>query len=96
MRIAAEIVDRAREQFPGGPIRTPDTIHLASLHVARSAVAGLQLLSLDDVCVKPRMGWVSPSSLSEQRYYEAPVINYPCNFVGFPAGGLQASVTNGP
>ena len=48
LRIAAEIVDRARQPFPGVPIRTLDAIHLASLLVARSAVVGLRLLSLDE------------------------------------------------
>jgi len=49
LRIAAEIVDRARQPFfPGEPIRTLDAIHLASLLVARSAVVGLRLLSLDE------------------------------------------------
>ena len=51
LRIAGEIVDRARQPFPGDPIRTLDAIHLASLLVARSAVVGLRLLSLDErVC----------------------------------------------
>ena len=45
---AADVVDRARQPFPGDPIRTLDAIHLASLLVARSAVVGLRLLSLDD------------------------------------------------
>jgi predicted nucleic acid-binding protein len=48
LRIAGEIVDRARQPFPGDPIRTLDAIHLASLLVARSAVGGLKLLSLDE------------------------------------------------
>ncbi len=48
VRIAAEVVDRARQPFPGEPIRTLDAIHLASLLLARSAVAGLRLLSLDE------------------------------------------------
>ena len=48
LRIAAEVVDRARQPCPGAPIRTLDAIHLASLLVARSAVAGLRLLSLDE------------------------------------------------
>ena len=48
LRIAAEVVDRARRPFPGAPIRTLDAIHLASLLVARSAVVGLRLLSLDE------------------------------------------------
>ena len=47
-RIAPEIVDRARQPFPGEPIRTLDAIHLASALVARSAVAGVELLSLDE------------------------------------------------
>ena len=48
LRIGPEVVDRARRPFPGEPIRTLDAIHLASVLVARSAVAGLELLSLDD------------------------------------------------
>ncbi len=48
LRIAPEVVDRARQPFPGDPIRTLDAIHLASLLVARSAIAGLRMLSLDE------------------------------------------------
>lgn len=48
LRIAAEIVDRARQPFPGDPIQTLDAIHLASLLIGRSAAAGLRLLSLDE------------------------------------------------
>jgi predicted nucleic acid-binding protein len=47
MRIGPEVVERARQPFPGEPIRTLDAIHLATLLVARSALAGLALLSLD-------------------------------------------------
>ncbi len=47
LRIGSEVVDRARQPFPGPPIRTLDAIHLASLLVARSALPGLTLLSLD-------------------------------------------------
>lgn len=47
LRIGSEVVERARQSFPGPPVRTLDAIHLASLLVARSAVAGLALLSLD-------------------------------------------------
>jgi hypothetical protein len=47
LRIGPEIVERARQPFPGEPIRTLDAIHVASVLVARSAVAGLALLSLD-------------------------------------------------
>ncbi len=48
LRISAEIVDRARQPFPAEPVRTLDAIHLASVLTARSAIAGLELLSLDD------------------------------------------------
>ena len=48
LRVAPEIVERARQPFPGEPIRTLDAIHLASALVARTAIAGLALLSLDD------------------------------------------------
>ena len=47
LRIGSEVVERARQSFPGLPIRTLDAIHLASLLVARSAVPNLALLSLD-------------------------------------------------
>jgi PIN domain-containing protein len=47
LRVGAEVVERARQPFPGAPVRTLDAIHLASLLVARSAIAGLALLSLD-------------------------------------------------
>ena len=48
LRIAGDVVDRARRPFPEEPIRTLDAIHLASALVARSAVAGVELLSLDE------------------------------------------------
>jgi PIN domain-containing protein len=48
LRISGDVVDRARQPFPGDPIRTVDAIHLASALVARSAAPGLQVLSLDD------------------------------------------------
>jgi predicted nucleic acid-binding protein len=48
LRIGPEVVERARQPFPGPPIRTLDAIHLASALVARSAIAGLVLLSLDE------------------------------------------------
>ncbi len=47
LRISGEVVDRACRPFPGEPIRTLDAIHLASALVARSAVPGLALLSVD-------------------------------------------------
>jgi predicted nucleic acid-binding protein len=48
LRLGPEVVERARQPFPGDPIRTLDAMHLASALVARSAVAGLALLSLDE------------------------------------------------
>lgn len=48
LRISGEVVDRARQPFPGDPIRTLDAIHLASALVARSAAPGVEVLSLDD------------------------------------------------
>jgi uncharacterized protein with PIN domain len=48
LRVAPEIVERARQPFPGESIRTLEAIHLASALVARTAIAGLLLLSLDD------------------------------------------------
>lgn len=47
LRIGPEVFERARQSFPGQPVRTLDAIHLASLLVARSAISGLALLSLD-------------------------------------------------
>jgi len=48
LRIGPEIVERARQPFPGDPIRTLDALHLASALMARSTLPGLELLSLDD------------------------------------------------
>jgi predicted nucleic acid-binding protein len=48
LQIGPEIVERARQTFPGEPIRTLDAIHLASALVARATLPGLALLSLDD------------------------------------------------
>ncbi len=42
-----EIVERARQPFPGAPIRSLAAIHVASALVARAAVPGVALLSLD-------------------------------------------------
>lgn len=47
LRLDAAVVDRARRPFPSEPIRTLDAFHLASALVARAAVPGLALLSLD-------------------------------------------------
>jgi predicted nucleic acid-binding protein len=48
LRIGPDVVERARQPFSGEPIRTLDAIHLASALVARSAVAGLEILTLDE------------------------------------------------
>ncbi len=47
LHLDSEIVDRARRPFPGEPLRALDAIHLSAALVARSAVPGLRLLSLD-------------------------------------------------
>ncbi len=47
-RVSSDIADRARHPFPAEPVRTLDAIHLASALAVRSAVPGVELLSLDD------------------------------------------------
>ncbi len=42
-----DVLQRASRPFPGEPVRTLDAIHLASALVAREALAGVALLSLD-------------------------------------------------
>lgn len=48
LRITPAIVERARQPFPGDPIRTLDALHLASALAAGEAVDDLAVLSLDD------------------------------------------------
>ena len=48
LHLSADIISRARQPFPAEPIRTLDAIHLAAALAARSGVAGVELLSLDD------------------------------------------------
>ena len=48
LRLSVDIVNRARQPFPAEPIRTLDALHLAAALAARSGVAGVELLSLDD------------------------------------------------
>ena len=48
LRLSVDIVSRARQPFPAEPIRTLDALHLAAALAARSGVAGVELLSLDD------------------------------------------------
>jgi hypothetical protein len=47
LHLGPEVCERAGQSFPGPPVRSLEAIHLASLLVARSAIAGLALLSLD-------------------------------------------------
>jgi len=47
MRIDREVLERARRRFPVEPVRTLDALHLASAIAARSVIADLALLSLD-------------------------------------------------
>ena len=47
LHVDSEVVERARRPFPGEPIRTLDALHLATAVIARAAVTGLALLSLD-------------------------------------------------
>ena len=66
LRINPEIVQRARQPFPFEPVRTLDAIHLASALVARSAVAGLAVLSLDERVRRAALGMgmsVQPAQL---------------------------------
>lgn len=47
-RVSPDIVERARHPFPAVSIRTVDAIHFAPALAVRSAVPGVELLSLDD------------------------------------------------
>ena len=47
-RVSPDILDRARHRFPVEPVRTLGAIHLASALAVRSAVPGMELLTLDD------------------------------------------------
>lgn len=65
--LAAEIVERARRPFPAEPVRTLDAIHLATAVFARSLVAELAVLSLDERVRRAaaQMGFlVVPSALA--------------------------------
>ena len=48
LRVNADVVERARHRFPAEPVRTLDALHLASALVARQAVPGLAMLTLDN------------------------------------------------
>ena len=48
LRLAPEIVERARRPFPEEPIRILDALHIASALYGRSVIPDLEILSLDD------------------------------------------------
>ena len=48
LSIDSEVVARSRRAFPREPVRSLDAIHLSTALLARSLVAELSLLSLDD------------------------------------------------
>lgn len=47
LRISPAITERARQPFPGDPVRTPNAMHLASALGAAEAADDLAVLSLD-------------------------------------------------
>jgi hypothetical protein len=47
LRIGEEVLDRARRRFPQEPVRTLDSLHLATALAALSTIPDLALLSLD-------------------------------------------------
>lgn len=47
LKIDGEVLERARRRFPQEPVRSLDSLHLATAVVARSLVPELALLSLD-------------------------------------------------
>ena len=48
LRVGADVIDRARQRFPVEPVRTLDALHLASALAAKTAVADVLILSLDE------------------------------------------------
>ncbi len=47
LRMEGDVLDRARRRFPQEPVRSLDSLHLATAVTARSLVPDLALLSLD-------------------------------------------------
>jgi predicted nucleic acid-binding protein len=47
LKVDEEVIERARRPFPVEPVRTLDALHLASALVARAALPGLAVLTLD-------------------------------------------------
>lgn len=73
LRIGTEIVDRARQPFPAEPVRTLDAIHLASALAARSAIAGLEVLSLVSTIAFARQRDSSDSDFSRSDRLDPPL-----------------------
>lgn len=48
LRLSPQIVERARQPFPGEPIRTLDALHVASALFIRVRLPDLAVLSLDE------------------------------------------------
>ncbi|HXH84897.1 MAG TPA: type II toxin-antitoxin system VapC family toxin [Candidatus Tectomicrobia bacterium] len=48
VRLGREVVAKAREAFPGPPVRTLDALHLGSMLVIRDVVPELTVLTLDE------------------------------------------------
>ena len=73
LRIAPEIVDRARRRFPLEPVRTLDAIHLSSALLASSATDEFAMLTLDErirknaielgLSIEAQTGWSEKVSL---------------------------------
>lgn len=47
LMVGEDVIERALRPFPVEPIRTLDALHVASALVARSAVPGVRMLTLD-------------------------------------------------
>ena len=48
VRLSPQIVERARQPFPGEPIHTLDALHVASALYMRAVLPDLAVLSFDD------------------------------------------------
>jgi hypothetical protein len=48
LRLAPDVIDRARRRFAKEPVRALDALHLASALVVKAAVSTFAVLSLDE------------------------------------------------